>query len=84
MGVFVHFLQLFDHRIHSCVDIELILIDNVKFRLNFYMKLVSFKNIDTCPIYGPKSYLVRIPKYGLMPYNTFRELYPLKVGDTES
>ena len=28
---------------------------NVQFRLTFHIKLVSFKNIDICPIYGPKS-----------------------------
>ena len=51
MGDFVNFLRLFDH---SLVDIELIFIENVKFRLTFHIKLVSFKNIDICPIYGPK------------------------------
>ena len=44
---FVHFLRLFGHRI----DIELIFIENVKFRLNFHIKLVSFKNMDIWPKY---------------------------------
>ena len=29
--------------------------ENEKFRLTFHIKLVSFKNIDICPIYGSKS-----------------------------
>ena len=30
-------------------------IANVNFRLTFHIKLVSFENIDICPIYGSKS-----------------------------
>ena len=52
MGDFVYFLRLFDHRIHSYVVTELIFIENVKYRLRFYIKFVSFKIFD---IYGPKS-----------------------------
>ena len=43
---FVHFLRLFDHRIHSQVDIELIFIENVNYMFNFHIKFVSSKNID--------------------------------------
>ena len=55
MGDFDIFLQLFEHRIHSLVHIELIFIENVKFRRTFHIKLVLFKNINICRIYGPKS-----------------------------
>ena len=37
------------------VCIELIIIENMKIRLTFHIKLVSFENIDICPIYGPNS-----------------------------
>ena len=57
MGDLVHFLRLFDYRIHSYVGIERIFINNVLFKLNFHIKLVSFKNIDICPIYGSKSFI---------------------------
>ena len=52
LGDFGQFLRLFDHRIHIKVDIELIFIENVKFKIIFHIKLVLFKNID---IYEPKS-----------------------------
>ena len=35
--------------------IELVFIENVKIILTFHIKLVSFKNINICSIYGPKS-----------------------------
>ena len=37
------------------IYIELLFIENVKVRLTFHIKLVSFKNIIIFPIYGPKS-----------------------------
>ena len=46
MGDFVHFLRLFDHKVHSKLDIELIFIENVKNMLNFHIKFFSSKNID--------------------------------------
>ena len=66
MGDFGHFLRLFDQRIHSKVDIGLIFIENVKFRLTLHIKLVSFKNITIFTQFMGQniSYLVRIPKYG--------------------
>ena len=48
-------LRISDHRIHIEVEIELIFIENVYNRLNFHKKLVSFKNIDICPIDVSKS-----------------------------
>ena len=35
--------------------VKLISIKNVNYRLTFHIKLVTFENIDICPIYRPKS-----------------------------
>ena len=53
---FVHFLWSYPpYSIAISLDIELLVIENILFRLTFLLKVVSFKNIDIWLNYGPKT-----------------------------
>ena len=65
MSYLVNCLRLFDHRIHSLLDIELIFIENLKFVLTSDIKLVSVKILIFAQFLSQNlSYLVRMPKHG--------------------
>ena len=55
MLVMFIFCDLFSHRIAIAINIGLLLMKNMKFRLTIHLKLVSFKNIDIWLNYGPKT-----------------------------
>ena len=66
MGDLVHFMRLFDQKIHSQLGIELIFEENVQvIRLTFHIQLVSFKILIFAQFMVQNLiYLVRMPKYG--------------------
>ena len=69
MGKFVYFWGYYGLGFYISIDIELIITENyMQFRLTFYIKLVSFKNIDILPIDGLKS--TKFRAYGHMVFGS--------------